>query len=464
MPRLTYLDISNNKLTGTLPHSIANLSKVWGFLVRDNKMHGTIPDEIGDMSALAYAHLSLNSFNGTIPTTLYKLTNMYYLSLRCNFFSGTIPAYLGDFTLFQQLSLYNNSLTGTIPNTLTKLKKLSILLLHQNRLNGECLVDSLKYVSFLRNFVLLSGTIPEGLGKLPLISFYLSDNSISGTISNSFCHLNKTAFGVSMYSNYLNGTLPKCFSSFTALKYLEFNDNMLTGELFDDFSKLPLSSLNLENNNFGGVLPKSIASLSKLVTFSVRNNNFEGSIDMFHDMPNWPYCTRFDVSGNKLTGDLNYSNIFKGLVSARCIDLGSNCISGSLPSTICSLTKLQSLSLNGLASNCDNNKWNPLGLFKTPIYKSSTGSMLSCLWEMPQLTNLYLSGNLISGSLSSVALSNSSLLSSVSLSSNYFTGDLSPDLQRAPFESLDLRYLLIFCILHFLFFCLNINYFIATTV
>ena len=264
---------------------------------------------------------------------------------------------------------------------------------------------------------ILIGTIPAGLGNLPLIVLQVAQNLLSGTIPNTLCNLYKTATRLSMQVNNLEGTLPNCFKNFTLLQYLDVNDNMLSG-----------------------VLPASIVSLSKLIVLYVKSNKFKGSIDMFHDMKEWPYCTRFDLSENKLLGNLNYSNVFTRLSNVRTIDLSSNCLSGSLPSSICSLSQLNSLSLNGLSSKCGK-QFNPLGLFKAPFYKNSIGGMLPCIWEMPSLKNLFLSGNLMTGSLSSVRFPNSSLLRSVSLTSNYFTGELSQDLRTRWFHDLDLRYL-----------------------
>ena len=69
--------------------------------------------------------VSANKLVGTLPAELGDLTNLTSLSLYTNQLSGTIPASLGDLTNLTSLSLYTNQLSGTIPAELGNLTSLT---------------------------------------------------------------------------------------------------------------------------------------------------------------------------------------------------------------------------------------------------------------------------------------------------------------------------------------------------
>ncbi|CAF1974405.1 unnamed protein product [Brassica oleracea var. botrytis] len=130
-PSLHILDLSENKLSGSVPKCICNLTAiVQGKSVdeyyeyqeiRDsinlsgNSIHGEIPVEILDLTYLRILNLSRNSVAGSIPGNISKLGHLETLDLSRNRFSGAIPQSLAAISSLHTLNLSYNKLEGSIP-------------------------------------------------------------------------------------------------------------------------------------------------------------------------------------------------------------------------------------------------------------------------------------------------------------------------------------------------------------
>ena len=73
----SYVVLSQNNLTGTLPEGLLSISMNFNTLdVSDNHMTGTIPSDLQQAHGLATLALSNNNFHGTIPNSLSILWEM----------------------------------------------------------------------------------------------------------------------------------------------------------------------------------------------------------------------------------------------------------------------------------------------------------------------------------------------------------------------------------------------------
>jgi len=74
----------------------------------------------------------------------------------------------------------------------------------------------------------LSGTIPSGLGSLPLFDLYLDNNSLSGTIPSEILGV-QTLVQVNLARNHLEGTISPSLGRAHSLTHLFLSDNPLVG-------------------------------------------------------------------------------------------------------------------------------------------------------------------------------------------------------------------------------------------
>ncbi len=77
------------------------------------KLTGTLPDEIEDLDALKVLNLSRNRFTGKIPDGIGKLTQLQELTLDRNAFSGAVPVSMKNLTALTKLDLSYNMLTSS---------------------------------------------------------------------------------------------------------------------------------------------------------------------------------------------------------------------------------------------------------------------------------------------------------------------------------------------------------------
>ena len=80
-----------------------------------NKLNGTIPEEIGKLKLLLVLNFSHNALAGHIPPSMRNLTMLESLDLSSNQLRGKIPMQLSDLTFLAVLNLSFNQLVGQIP-------------------------------------------------------------------------------------------------------------------------------------------------------------------------------------------------------------------------------------------------------------------------------------------------------------------------------------------------------------
>ncbi|XP_059433613.1 receptor-like protein EIX2 [Corylus avellana] len=89
---LINMDLSHNKLVGTIPEELTNLTVLHGLNLSDNHLTGRIPDMIGNIRSLESLDFSRNQLSGTIPQTISALTSLSHLNMSYNNLSGQIPS------------------------------------------------------------------------------------------------------------------------------------------------------------------------------------------------------------------------------------------------------------------------------------------------------------------------------------------------------------------------------------
>ncbi|XP_043719822.1 receptor-like kinase TMK4 [Telopea speciosissima] len=230
-------------------------------------------------------NLASKSLSGTLTPDLNQLTQLQTLALQNNGIGGSLPT-LANLTNLQEVYLDNNNFTS-IPSTfftgLTNLQNLSI----SQNINLEpwlipaSLADSSSLVYFYASNANAVGTIVDIFGSFPnLQSLRLSYNNLTGSLPKSFAGsgirnlwLNNQVLGLSGPIDVI-GTM-------TQLSQVWLHQNAFTGSIPDLSNCTTLFDLQLRGNQFTGVIPSSLMSLSHLVNVSLDNNNFQGPYPSF---------------------------------------------------------------------------------------------------------------------------------------------------------------------------------------
>ncbi|XP_044510118.1 probable LRR receptor-like serine/threonine-protein kinase At3g47570 [Mangifera indica] len=433
--RVTMLKLKSQKLAGSMPPSIGNLSSLAVIDLRNNNFFGKVPQEIGRLKHLQTLNLSNNYFSGSIPTNLSRCENLGIFGANHNEFIGQIPDKLSSLSKLEYLGLTGNNLTGRIPAWIGNLSSLFLLSLAQNNLQGE-IPKELGQLSALRFFQLsmnnLSGTIPSSIYNLSTIdTFAVTQNQLHGRLPSdvglTLPNLKAFAGGI----NYFTGSIPQSLSNASNLAFIDFTDNGLTGNVPESLGSLrglirlnfdnnrlgmgendelkflsvmanctDLQVLGLYNNGIGGKLPNSIGNIStQLQIFDFGANMFHGNIPV--ELGNLVNLNLLSLEENNLAG--NVPEAIGSLHKLEEFYLYSNKFSGLLPSSLGNLTKLITLLLYS---------------------NEFEGSIPPSLGRCQKLQALHLSNNSLNGTIPKEVVSLSSISIYLGLSNNFLTGSL----------------------------------------
>ena len=333
------LNLPSNKLTGTIPASIANLSQLTSIYMQGNSISGSIPTEMGSLSKLTLLYLYINKLTGTIPASFGNLKNLVYLYLNRNGLTGTIPSELSGMNALQFLHLEENNISGTLPVWLASLKNLVHINVYDNAFTGTIPAEwnTLTNLTLLNlSYNKLTGDIPV-LDKLSqLVTLDLRMNGFTGEIPlwlTSFTNLENLYLG----ANKLTGTIPSSLGMLRKLKALTLNTNQLRGSLPPSLGELgELVSLYVNQNQLSGELPPSYGLLAKLVTFNATENKLTGNIpESYRNLKELQY---FNVMNNQLSGEI--PDIFDGWTKATSFYIALNKFTGAVPASVGSMTNL----------------------------------------------------------------------------------------------------------------------------
>ncbi|KAJ0795246.1 putative non-specific serine/threonine protein kinase [Helianthus annuus] len=254
--RVTIIDLSSQGLEGSLSPHVGNLSFLHLLFLYNNSFQGAIPQELGRLSRLRRLYLYQNKFNEVIPTNISSCFNLEVIGLSNNELVGSIPKEISSLTKLTFLALFKNKLTGGIPPYLGNMTSLEVFFLNENPLGGT-IPDTLGLMKSLKAITLsgcnLYGTIPNSLYNLSLLAnISLSDNQLTGGLYSAVGAMLPNLVWFQFWGNKLSGPLPASISNCTSLKLLELQNNMFSGHLTIDFSKLTnIYVINIGGNPFG---------------------------------------------------------------------------------------------------------------------------------------------------------------------------------------------------------------------
>jgi len=284
---LKVVSINNNRLEGSLPITVGNLSTYMVYFgLSGNHIVGRIPSGIGNLVNLTFLYMDRNHFTGEIPTSFGNLRKLEQFSLFSNRLSGKIPSSLGNLSLLSVLYLDDNKLQDTIPASLGGCKNLVSLGLSRNNLNGSIPEQLFGTSSVLFSLNLshnqFTGSLPSTIGSLKGLSeLDVSWNMLSGEIPTSLGGCTSLEV-LHMEDNFFQGSIPSSFSSLRGIQFLDLSCNNLSGQLPNFLVTIPFISLNLSYNNFEGEVPRKGVFTNKSAVSVVGNDKLCGGILEFH--------------------------------------------------------------------------------------------------------------------------------------------------------------------------------------
>ncbi|KAI3706376.1 hypothetical protein L6452_24069 [Arctium lappa] len=379
--RLTYLNLSSNNISGQVPDLSSNFDLYPTIDLSSNNFYGPIPNV---PSTLASLNLSKNKFYGGI-SFLCQIVDGFlsFLDLSHNSLTGQLPDCLWHFKQLRVLNLGHNNLSGMLPASLGYLIQLEVLDLCNNNFSGE-LPLALKNCTVL-NFLNLGankfyGNVPVWIGEnlTRLYGLILRSNNFFGPIPLQLCHLvNLQILDLSI--NNLNGTIPTCMNNLNVMvdgRFLEQNTHIyggntsVLGTYVDnamiewqgnerEFTKTLglLMSIDLSSNNLTGRIPSELVGLHELLVLNLSKNALLGEIPQ--NIGEMEKLLTLDLSRNNFSGGIPSSMSQMALLNY--LDMSHNSLSGRIPSS----TQLQSFPPSRYIGNA--------GLCGLPITESCPG-------------------------------------------------------------------------------------------
>ncbi|PRP87903.1 putative LRR receptor-like serine/threonine-protein kinase [Planoprotostelium fungivorum] len=258
---LTYLDVSNNLLSGSVSFGLSQCKHLQYVNLSRNSFTGFFPSIITpDLTSI---DVSYNYLEGALPESWSK--NLEYLSVSHNRFIGNISDVLG-YTSLVELDLSHNMLSGYIPDTFQQLNKLNRIDLSRNRLRGDL----------------------HSIINLPsLTSIDLSDNDFSGSIDK----IRSDPRYIDLSNNQLSGPVT-WMSTLDAVQYLSIDNNSFSGAPTYLSKNVKLTHISLAHNALTGDL--DLSRSTSLAFVSAPGNLFNGTVSI-----DSPSLLSIDLSGNR---------------------------------------------------------------------------------------------------------------------------------------------------------------------
>ena len=166
---LEEIDLSGNAFTGEIPQEMyiesTALRKVD---LSSNRLEGTLPGGIGGLFDLEILKLGNNRFEGELSGAIFT-SSLTFFDVELNRIEGEIPSGLFEARGLTQFNVGKNRMEGTISKDFEKLRDLEILILSQNNFSGE---------------------VPKELGKLSeLVVLDVGYTDVEGSMPEDICEL-----------------------------------------------------------------------------------------------------------------------------------------------------------------------------------------------------------------------------------------------------------------------------------
>ncbi|KAF8018831.1 hypothetical protein BT93_H3662 [Corymbia citriodora subsp. variegata] len=482
--RVTFLNLMDHQLVGSIPASIGNLSFLQYLYLGSNGFWGRIPPEVGRLYRLKYLNLSHNAIEGEIPPNLTScsellgmdltgnkltewlgnITSLLEVSISDNHLQGTIPAAVGKMSRLEFLKISGNNFYGNIPPSVYNLTSLFYLDVGNNRLHGEIQPDigftlpNLEGLYVGRNS--FTGNIPVslpnatglGLGRLVLFKNELTNlkddafsfmssltncsglrlldismNQFEGELPPSVSNFSSELEWLILGSNQISGKIPRGIESLKGITRLDMSRNVIMGVIPENIGKLhTLLEVDLSHNKISGAIPASFGNISQLTRLSLQENSLQGNIPS--SIGSCRQLETLNLSSNNLTGTIPAEVVTLPFMSIS-FHLARNLLNGPLPQELGNMSSLVELDVsdNRLSGVIPPTLGECIMLERLDLGNNLfEGSIPSSLSALKSLHLLDLGRNKLSGQIPKY-LQNFTLLQDLNLSFNNLEGEVPYD-------------------------------------
>ena len=134
---LTKLSFRTSSLSGKIPSSLQAMVGLSYLDLSRNSFTGSIPKEIGSLSRMYWLNLNVNALVGQIPSSISRLALLSLLAISYNYLTGEIPSWIGDLNALKSMDLRFNSLSCPLPPSMSRLAALTKISISYNYLIGS---------------------------------------------------------------------------------------------------------------------------------------------------------------------------------------------------------------------------------------------------------------------------------------------------------------------------------------
>ncbi|XWS27389.1 hypothetical protein CRYUN_Cryun26dG0111000 [Craigia yunnanensis] len=305
---LVNISLLGNRLTGSIPKELGNISTLISLSAEFNQLSGALPPELGNLPHIERILLSSNNFTGEVPETFAMLTTLKDFRISDNHFTGKIPNFIQNWTKLEKLAIQASGLIGPIPSSISALEKLTDLRISD--LNGtDATFPPLSSMKKMKTLILRSCNLVRELPE------YLGDMTTLKALDLSF--------------NKLSGEFPSSFSGLMDVDYLYLTRNLLTGSI-PTWILEKGDNVDLSYNNFtaGSQGTSSCQQRSVNLFASTSRSNTSGTVSClrsFHCPKSW-FSLHINCGGREVTigGNTTYEDDTDGAGPSRFFQSRSN--------------------------------------------------------------------------------------------------------------------------------------------
>lgn len=116
--RVAGLRFTGNKMTGKIPASFKNLSRLTNLYLLDNGLHATLQEFLDSLTNLVTFNVGEYYFTDSLPPAVGNLTNLQEFTLYGSYSLQHLPAAMKNLSNLVQMDIGSNALTGDISDAI----------------------------------------------------------------------------------------------------------------------------------------------------------------------------------------------------------------------------------------------------------------------------------------------------------------------------------------------------------